>query len=447
MSGWRFGKIDLTRLQLFLLELLAVTLPFSFEAEISTGSRMFLPTEPLMIFLFLVVAADLLLRRGSLATYLPAGSAMVLPFAAALLLASLFSTMPAISAKFTAVNLLYLMVFFVVLGRQLRLVPGLFPRLVLLYSAGFVMIGLLGLYRYGQYNWNPAVVKAIFQPFYKDHTIFGATAALLCGFWLGFPGTGPLLTPKLLRILAGLLMAGAVFLSYSRAALLSLGVFAVVRILVAMRIRIWQLGSVTLLLLVYLFIHRDRIAEKISANRHDSGNRQTDLVDHTLSATNINTDVSNRERLNRWVSGLSMFTARPLTGFGPGTYQFAYIAYQDPTFMTRLSVTDPLHIPENSGGTAHSEYILSLSESGIPGIVGWLVLIAFLLRMAFSPSSGHPGQTMAAAGFAALSTYLFHAFFNNFLTTDKFAFLFWGTAAWISFNYFESNKDETRIIR
>jgi len=48
--------------------------------------------------------------------------------------------------------------------------------------------------------------------------------------------------------------------------------------------------------------------------------------------------------------------------------------------------------------------------------------------------------------FPALSTYLFHALFNNFLTTDKFAFLCWGTAAWLVAGYQNHKEDEKRLL-
>ncbi len=442
MSDLLRKRIDTGRAEIFLLELLTVSLPFSFEVSISDSSRLFFPTEPLMVALLLVVAAGLLLRRGSASAFITKDSRIVIPFAAALILGTLFSTQIGVSLKFTAINLLYITVFFLILHRHLVTRPNLFQHLVLLYTAGFIAISLLAVYRYSQMGWNPAVVKALFRPFYKDHTIFGATAAMLTAFWLSYPRSGKFLTPVLLQWVTGILLAGAVFMSYSRAAILSLLVFVLVRLLFYLKVRPWQIGSVAMLLLLYLFINRGTVSDRINANRHDSGNRQSDLVDHTLSVTNINTDVSNRERLNRWTSGISMFAARPVTGFGPGTYQFAYIPFQNPEYMTRLSVTDPGHIPENSGGTAHSEYILSMSETGIPGIAAWLVMLASIAAMAFRAAAAKVQNRMVIAGVATLSTYIFHAFFNNFLNTDKFAFLFWGILAWTGIHSLKQLKDE-----
>lgn len=446
MLNWLSEKIDVTRLQVILLQALALTLPFSIEISVAGNSKLLFPSEPLMVFLLMVEMLDLLIRPGSLGDLFPRRSWMVLPFMGALLLGTAFSEIKVVSMKFTAVNLLYILIFFFTLSRLVTRAPKLFLQLLSLYSIGYSLIAVLALYRYSQYGWNNEVVKAIFQPFYKDHTIFGATGALLSAFWLSHPRNDGMILPLVWQRITGIFMAGAVLLSYSRAAMLSLLVFLLFRLLFALRIRLWQWYTVIGILLIFFLINSQSLLSSLDANRHDSGDKQADIVEHALSAGNVNTDVSNRERLNRWISGLAMFAERPVTGFGPGTYQFEYIPFQKPEYMTRLSVSDPYHIPENSGGTAHSEYILALSEMGIPGILAWLVLISGLTAMAFRNALRHPNRGYAVAGFAALSTYFFHAFFNNFLNTDKFAFLFWGLIAWMCANLITIQPDEKRIL-
>ncbi|MBE0652540.1 MAG: O-antigen ligase family protein, partial [Bacteroidales bacterium] len=179
----------------------------------------------------------------------------------------------------------------------------------------------------------------------------------------------------------------------------------------------------------------------INALSYDS---HADLIDQTKSIGNITTDVSNIERMNRWVAAWRMFLEKPLTGFGPGTYQFQYIPFQTPELYNRLTVTNPYHIPENSGGTAHSEYLLATSEMGVLGLLGWIVLIGRWLFIAFSQRPTYPGRMQIFIGFAALATYLFHSHFNNFLNTDKFAFLFWGMAAWLMFHH--NTNDERGVL-
>ena len=48
-----------------------------------------------------------------------------------------------------------------------------------------------------------------------------------------------------------------------------------------------------------------------------------------------------------------MFEERPLFGFGPGTYQFTYIPFQEKSLENRLTVRNPDSPPQGSGGSAH----------------------------------------------------------------------------------------------
>jgi O-antigen ligase len=141
----------------------------------------------------------------------------------------------------------------------------------------------------------------------------------------------------------------------------------------------------------------------------------------------VQTDVSNVERLNRWTSALRMFEERPHVGFGPGTYQFTYIPYQDPALENRLTVKNPDDPPEGSGGTAHSEWLLQLAENGWPSALLFLII---LLRWAQTGFTTAPNAASAAfALFAPLATYCFHMHFNNFLNQPGFALLFWSLGA------------------
>jgi len=90
-----------------------------------------------------------------------------------------FSEMLYVSVKFSFINILYISVFLIFLARHLRKNPGLFIRLLLLYGVGTIIVALWGFYRLWQWEFNPIVMRGIFQPFYKDHTIFGASSALL----------------------------------------------------------------------------------------------------------------------------------------------------------------------------------------------------------------------------------------------------------------------------
>jgi putative inorganic carbon (hco3(-)) transporter len=437
------------RLQVTMVKVLAFLLPFSMELPISGGSMLSIPAEPLMIIIVLVLAFELAGQPlNQLRNSLHGEFLWLLPLAFAFILSNVFSEMALVSAKFTIVNFLYILVFFVFLARLFILYPRLFFQMLLLYSMGLFVVLMWSIYRYWQWEWNPVVVRGIFKPFYNDHTIFGASSALLGCIWLGTLKNAKDFKTGIICLMTGMVFAACVFFSTSRAAILSLLAFSGVFALLAMNIRLKHLIIISLALFVLMVLNFREISSRLRQIDTISYEMDAGLYERIRSAGNISTDVSNIERLNRWVSAWRMFLDRPVTGYGPGTYQFKYIPFQDPSLMNRLTVTNIYDIPDGSGGTAHSEYFLALSEMGLPGLIGWLIILGRWTYIAFGKSRHHPNRRMIIAAFAALSTYYFHANFNNFLNTDKFAFLFWGIAAWLVANYHSASprEEEPEIV-
>ncbi|MBE0661986.1 MAG: O-antigen ligase family protein [Bacteroidales bacterium] len=437
-TAWLISRF---KLQVPLMTSIAFFLPFSFETAVAGDFIVFIPTEPLIGIALLSVMMDVLRYPGFLKDFISRELRWSLPLLGIFLITIPFSVMPMVSVKFAIVNITYLLVFLFLLNYLFRQHPGLFPRLMVVYSTGLLIVLVFALFRYSGFDWNITVVKGIFLPFYKDHTIMGATATIVASFWLMYTGTQKKTSFKILAFLTGFLFVFAVILSGSRAAILSLGFFLSVVLLLSLRARISHLIVLSLVTATFMFIFRHQIVDTIYRNPYVSRSHYTEWTGKLKSAGNITTDVSNIERMNRWYSGVKMFAEKPLTGFGPGTYQFVYIPYQKKELMNRLTVKNHWNIPENSGGTAHSEYILALSEMGIFGFLALILVLFRLFWITFVKARFHPHRGLIVVAFAALSTYLFHALFNNFLNSDKFAFLFWGMAAWLMATY-ENNKDE-----
>jgi putative inorganic carbon (hco3(-)) transporter len=422
------------------MKLFAFLLPFSVEIPVSGDSMILLPSEPMLVVAALMLVIELLRKPASLPAKWRSEMMWILPLALAFILTLPFTEMGTVSLKFTVVNLLYIAVFFLYLSLLAYRHPVLLRQLFLLYATGFMMVAAWSVYQYWQLGWNPIVVRGIFSPFYKDHTIFGAAAALLAMWWAAGSMAGRSRLSGLFLMITAFIYMLMVVYSHSRAAFLSLFFALFVLLLLQLRIRIRYLLAAGLVMLTVLLLNRDQIIQRMQQINAVSYDAHAGLIDRTQSVGNITTDISNLERLNRWVAAWRMFIERPLTGFGPGTYQFTYIPFQASEFKNRLTVTNPYDVPENSGGTAHSEYLLAMSEMGLPGLIGWLVLIGRWSYIAFRHPRTHPGRKQIMIAFAALSTYLFHAFFNNFLNTDKFAFLFWGIAVWLTIHYHTTNE-------
>lgn len=90
------------------------------------------------------------------------------------------------------------------------------------------------------------------------------------------------------------------------------------------------------------------------------------------------------ERMAQWQAGWRMFQAYPLFGVGAGNYNPAYPDY----FVAPWAI---------SQGHAHNYYIQTLAESGIFGLIGYLVLIGAMAREALRARRVRLGTVWGAA--------------------------------------------------
>jgi O-antigen ligase len=132
-----------------------------------------------------------------------------------------------------------------------------------------------------------------------------------------------------------------------------------------------------------------------------------------------------------------MAAEKPLFGWGPGTYQFKYAPFQVATDKTSIST--------NYGevGNAHSEYLGTLSESGIPGMVLYVLLLVssyFRGINIYRKSGDKLTSFLVIALLTGIATYIVHGALNNFLDTDKISALFWGMMAAITALDLEDNR-------
>ncbi len=443
LLSWLVSKYEL---QVLLSGLIVVLLPFSFEIALTNNLNISVPAEPLLAVAVFTMAWDFS-RNPLYFKHLFSGESLwILPLLGCYLLTTLFSTMHPVSVKFTLVNTTYILVFFIWQKYLFEHHAGFFHGLIKLYSISFAVVLIYAIIRLGNYGWNPVTVKGIFTPFYKDNTIFGATAAILAAYWSGYSFVRQLPTTRILSVIAGTIFLLATILSSSRAAILSIMFFLLVFILLLAQVKLKYIVIAACLTLIPAIAFRQKVVELLREDRYLSHNPGSTYFEQLKSSGNISSDISNMERLNRWAAGLGMFADKPLTGFGPGTYQFTYIPFQKDKFKNNLTVKDPWHIPVNSGGTAHSEYILALSEMGVFGITALLIFIGRLWAVGFTNIRNNQRRLIIIIAFGALSTFFFHAFFNNFLNTAKFAFLFWSLAAWMLFNYEKKSGNEQRVL-
>ncbi|MDR2011285.1 MAG: O-antigen ligase family protein [Bacteroidales bacterium] len=292
------------------------------------------------------------------------------------------------------------------------------------YIISFCIVIAYTLVVHSANNFSHGYSNVAMRPFYNDHTSYGAALAMFIPIIVGFVFNKE--NKKSYRIISGFVLVYfiiAIIFSYTRAAWVSLlGAFAVWLML---RLKInYKIVLTTVIILVgTFFIFQEQIFFKLEGNKQDSS---TDFSEHIKSITNVATDASNLERINRWNSAIRMYKEKPVFGWGPGTYQFNYAPFQYSYEKTIIST--------NAGnmGNAHSEYLGALSESGILGMISLILILIYVFITSvkiYNKAKSKSLKILIASVICALVTYFFHGFLNNFLDTDKIAVPFWGFVA------------------
>jgi len=164
---------------------------------------------------------------------------------------------------------------------------------------------------------------------------------------------------------------------------------------------------------------QDSLFNYLEGNESES---RGDFVQNVESISNVSTDASNLERINRWNAAIAMWKERPLVGWGPGTYQFEYAPFQKSNDLTIIST--------NIGdvGNAHSEYLGALAESGAPAALFFTLFVIAVIGIGYNTVLDMEGmdRMILMAALLGFSAYFFHGVLNNFLHSDKTSVLVWG---------------------
>lgn len=405
---------------------------------------MYLPTEPLLAGLLLLFMIKYLIGdRIDLKVLRHPVTIAIYFHLAWLFITSLTSSDLLVSFKAFATRLWFIVGFYLVASQLFKKEKNMhtYAWVFIVAFAGVVIYTLIN---HAQYGFdNQVMAHNVCRPFYKDHTSYGATLGMVLPVLVAmflFIKRGDINT----RFLMGLLIALVLFATvvcYTRATWLSIlasvGVWAIIKLKI--RLELILVGAVIVLGL--FFSVRTQMMIQLEKNRVESSG---ELAEHVQSMSNISTDQSNLERINRWSCALRMFQAKPLFGFGPGTYQFQYGRFQRSYEKTRIS-TD-----FGTRGNAHSEYFGPLAEAGVFGLLSLLMVIGTSIYTGirvYYTSKRKNIRIMAMAALIGLVSYYFHGLLNNFLDTDKISVLFWGyTAMLVAMDVYHRQTPEEEAV-
>ncbi len=411
-----------------LLYLIAFSVPLSVPIkDIGGGMGLSLPTEPLIMLLFAGFVFKALTGSGFPSKIIMHSlSLVILGDLCWLFVTACTSTLPLVSFKYFLARTWFVMVCYLglaVLFRKFRAIH----IFIWLFSIATAILVLYTLANHYQGSFTRYYAYTAMRPFLPDHGMYAAAISFCIPPLFIYVVFGHIYQMNIsLRIFAFALLAiiiTGVILSFTRASWLSVTLAFVVFGLMLLGIRFRTLLMVGSLAAVGFFLVQQDVLNELSRNKNESAD---DIEEHLHSFSNVSTDPSNLERLNRWSCAVRMFEEKPILGWGPGTYTFQYAPFQISSELTIIST--------HSGdlGNVHSEYLRPLCESGLFGALGWLLIVLISISNGFylfQKGSDLGVRYMAAAAVLGLITYFGHAVLNNYCEFDKIAVPMWGFMA------------------
>lgn len=430
---WWLGLLPLTLVvallwvlsldKLLLLTVFLTPLSVTLE-ELDVGVALSLPSEPLMFGITLIF----LIRQLFEGDY--PRKALFHPLSILIFInllwmgfTALTSEMPLVSIKFF-ISRLWFVIPFYFLALQLFSNYENIKKFLWAYIIPLVLVigyTTVGLFLSG---FDEQLSQSVMTPFYPSHTSYGALIAMFLPFAMaGIFKPEAMKTSKYAAITLTFIFASAILFSYSRAVWVSLPAALGLLLVIKFRIKLRTIVLVFLAIISLLVVNTDEIMMNLSKNKQDSSE---EFVENFQSISNITTDDSNTERLNRWSSAISMFLERPIVGWGPGTYQFQYAPFQEAKNLTLIST--------NAGdlGNAHSEYIGPMAEGGLLGGLSIIAIVLYFVYLGVRLSLFSDKESVRLIALSILlgmTTYFVHGLLNNYLDIDKASVPFWGFMA------------------
>lgn len=413
------------------------TTPLSMNLEeLSLGGiGMYLPTEPLMFGIMLLFFLKIFYEKKFDVKVMKHPVTIAVLFQLGwITFTTLLSEMPVVSLKFLLSRLWFVVCFYFI-ATQLFKKTDNYKTFYWCYLIPFVGVVVYSVLRLASYSFNEKAAHWVMEPFFKDHTSYGAVLAMFLPITFIFIQKKFKPAIRIFGLVFLVLITIGTIFSYTRAAWISLVLAGILYLIYKYKVKFKYLATVGITGLLLLAFNWNTIMTELERNNQSSSQN---LSEHVQSISNVSTDASNMERINRWVSAWRMFLERPVFGWGPGTYVFQYAPFQSSKFKTIIST--------NVGdvGNAHSEYIGPLAEQGL---IGMLLVFTVFITVFYKGSLLYHKlpkgelKTVVLCTLLGLFTYVMHGFLNNYLDTDKASVPFWGMIALlVAIDVYHSDK-------
>ena len=411
----------------FLLIVFFTPLSFNFEDLELGGIGLYFPTEPMLLVFSMIFILKYLKSNSPKETivhYKHPITILIIIQLLWIIITSFFSDLFIISIKFFISRSWFVIpVFFYAIhffkGGKHRVFQFLWCFITPMF-----IVTCYTLINHMNNSFSEASGHWVMWPFFKDHTSYGAILALSIPITLWLLSEYKKSKIKYLLCLFLVVFLIGIYFSYTRAAWLSIFGALIVYLLYYFKIKFkWIISFLTFFGLLFT-LNFNSIYNQIEKN--DSEHTTENFSERLESMSNVSSDASNLERLNRWNCAFKLFKERPFLGWGPGTYSFVYAPFQESNDLTIISTNF------GNGGNAHSEYLGPLAEQGIIGLIIMVTLVGIFFYLSgkhYIKSNNIFNKQLCLMIILALTTYFSHGVLNNYLDTDKASIPIWGLLA------------------
>lgn len=404
-----------------LFYILFALLPLSTELPIGNSLSLDFPFEPILIILSFITILFICYTPKYFYTVLQ--SPLLLIISAQMvwwLINIIFSTTPLLSVKFFLAKCWYIIPFCILLPLVIQEKKHWTTLATCLCISMSIMI-ILAIVRHASFQFSFIGINKSLYPFFRNHVNY--SALLVCLFPTGYIFLKASAPKSKLRLGISTLLVTALFgliLAYSRGAWIALlvGILAYWLIKKGMIRGAITFSAIAIFISIFLIVQNQRFLS--FKPKHDQTYFHEKLNEH-LAATVTLEDVSNGERIYRWIAGAYMVANKPITGFGTNSFYPTYKAYTLPAYETWVS-----NNPDHS--TVHNYFLLIAIEQGLPGLCLFTLLIVYMFvycQKVYTNSSNPFHKQLAIVSGTTLAMILFLNFFSDLLETDKIGGIFW----------------------
>jgi O-antigen ligase len=355
----------------YILYLLMLSIPWSVEFNFTSTLGTDLPDEPLMLLGSLAVVICLLHQRNVIQfkKLHPLIIIIALEFLW-VIITTITSTDLALSIKYALAKGWFLLAF-LALPILLFKNENVFRRSIILLLCSMLAVMFVTLIRHGLYGWTFEKVNASLHPFFRNHVNYSALLIFMVPVQIAVIR---LSVSKRIRIFFYCLLVItfiAVYFSYARGAWLALVGGIITYWLLKKKLLVFSfLLFFSLVIATVFWLQSNDRFVKLS-NDYKSTIYHSDFEEHMVATYQLK-DLSNAERIYRWIAGVRMIKDNWKTGFGPSTFYHQYKSYTLPAFKTYVS-------DNREQSTVHNYFLLMLIEQGIVGCLLFVALLVALL--------------------------------------------------------------------